>query len=419
MVKEFRIENVAVRYVLLPLIGLSLLIFTGLILKWCLASAASANVSQREVAEALVFLAPDDPSTHVALARVLEKSFLVEDFDKAIEHYKKALELSPQDYRLWLELGVAIEKYKSPQDAEKFLRKAEELAPNYSIVYWNLGNNLLRQGKTQEALEKIKIAAEKDEKMIAPAVNVVFDVFDGDFQKIFQIVESAKTRLIVALTLAKRKRFDEAFSVWNEMSQAEKQGSFIDQTKELSKILVAEKKFHLALKVLKQIDERLDFEEIKNPSFEDEIRQAEDNFFDWKISDGMNPQIGVSRDHKKSGEQSLTMVFDASTREKPRLVEQLIAVFPNKQYRLSFFFRSNFRSQNTVRWEVVDANGGKLLAQSEYLPTASDWKSEEVEFSTSDATEAVTIRISYPPCFFVGTCSISGRVWFDDFGLKR
>lgn len=416
MIKERKLTWTGKLFLVLS--GFFLLVVTTLILKWCISNSASSNVSDKVVAEVLVALAPDDPWVHLAFARILEKSNEQDSHRKAIAHYIRALELSPFDYRLWLEAGIAIERYEDPESAEKFLRKAHELAPNYAYVNWVFGNNLIRQGKKNEALERMRKAIENDEKIAGPALAVIYDIFGADLDKVLQMASSSYAKASLSLVLARRKLFEQAFRVWDELTLAEKRDSFRQVSEDLLRLFISEKKFHLAFELLKQVnDDGIDFEKIKNSSFEDQVSQGKENLFDWKISEGLFPQIGINREYKQSGEQSLIMVFDGSTYEKPRSVEQLITVFPDEEYTLSFFFRSTLK--DAIRWEVLDANNGRLLGYTGYLPAVSDWKPVEIKFSTSKQTEAVILRLAYQSCIYYKTCSALGKIWFDDFELRK
>ncbi|RMG06103.1 MAG: hypothetical protein D6735_04540 [Acidobacteria bacterium] len=394
------------------------LLATFFALKWFIADAAVGNVSQRDVAEVLVYLAPDNPITHNALALILEKSFTEEDLKLSLLHYKKAVELSPYDYRFWLNLGVATDKYADSAEAELYLRKAVELAPHYARARWALGNNLLRQGKTEEAINEIKQAIEADKQISVAAVAVLWQFLNGDYQKILMYIgDSSEARLALSSVLARDGREEEAFLVWNELSLIEKKES--ELSKELLNHFISKRKFHMALKMLKQMgDQELDFEKIRNPSFEEVIKTKGENIFDWRITDGLSPQIGINRDQKMNGEQSLFMFFDGAEPGNLRFIEQTIAVSPNTEYKLKFFFRTNLKSQNTMFWQIIDANTDKMLGRTDYLMASSDWMLMETSFKTEDKTEAVILRLAYQPCPSPN-CSISGKVWFDDFKLEK
>jgi tetratricopeptide (TPR) repeat protein len=396
-----------------------LLISLIFVIRWYLASAATANVRQKEVAEVLVSLAPSDPNTHYALAYLLENSFNTEDINRSLQEYEKAVALSPHDYRFWLALGFAKEKYESSESAEFSFRKALELAPNYAQVHWLLGNNLLRQGREDEALSEIRIAVEKDESLAVPAVATLWLVLRGDLNKILnRIGDSEAVKSALSVVLARDKRFDEAFRLWQSLSE-ESVKKYKNLAEQLFNLFLSEKKFRYALHLKNQIsDGKFEVEKFRNPSFEDEINVSNSDYFNWTISEGTEPRIGINKEQKRSGEQSLFLIFNSPTEKNLRYIQQMIVVSPNQTYKLKLFFRSNLKAQRTLVWQVVDAVDGKILAETEPIESEADWMPLETTFITPPTTEAIIVRLKRASCF-EQICPISGKVWFDDFSLEK
>ena len=110
-----------------------------------------------------------------------------EDLPTSLAEYEKAASLSPNDYRLWLALGKAREQSGDSKGAELALERAINLAPNYARVLWAYGNILLRQGKIAKAYTQIRRAVDQDFKFANPAATSVWQVFDGDIEKVRQI----------------------------------------------------------------------------------------------------------------------------------------------------------------------------------------------------------------------------------------
>jgi hypothetical protein len=100
-----------------------------------------------------------------------------------------------------------------------------------------------------------------------------------------------------------------------------------------------------------------------------------------------------------------------------RNVSQTIAVETNKKYVFETFYKSELKTAATVKWEIVDAADGKVLASTEAIAANADWTSLKTEFVAPETTEAVTIRLVRVACTST-PCSIAGKVWFDDFSLN-
>ncbi|MFN3330867.1 MAG: hypothetical protein ACK419_08075, partial [Pyrinomonadaceae bacterium] len=189
---------------------------------------------------------------------------------------------------------------------------------------------------------------------------------------------------------------------------------------QLFSLFLSEKRFRYALHLRNQImnSEKLEAEKFQNPSFEEEINTTNPDHFGWRISEGVEPQIGINREQKRSGEQSLFMIFNSPTGKDFRSIQQMVVVSSAQQYRLKLFFRSNLKAQETLVWQVVDAAEGKVLAETEPIPPEADWTSLEIAFTTLPTTEAVIVRLMRAPCP-KQICPISGKVWFDDFSLEK
>ena len=79
---------------------------------------------------------------------------------RRVREFEVAVRLSPNDFRYWEELGRALEMTGDRAGAEKALRRAVFLAPNYYHPHWRLGNLLLRSNRYEEAFQHLFRAAE-------------------------------------------------------------------------------------------------------------------------------------------------------------------------------------------------------------------------------------------------------------------
>lgn len=420
-VKSVKIESLLHRA---ALIAAAVLCVTGayFFAKWGLANTASMRTDLKEIAEFTTELAPADPQTHYAAAVLLEKSFLPEDFEKSLAEYEKATALAPHNYLFWLALGKARERSGDAEGAEKALRKALELAPNYAQVQWALGNTLLRRGKTDEAFAEIRKAVAGDAKFTDPAVSTAWQIFGGDTGRIKQVIgDSERIRVALAVFLAKQKRFDEAFEIWNALPAAEKQNDFKTSGEELYNLFVAAKKFRGAQQIFVHIGgaetEKIAVGKITNRGFEEDVAMQNAPLFDWNIADAAEPQIGLSDAQKHGGSRSLMLIFNSADGKAFRQITQTVAVEANRAYEFSVFYKADLKAFGTLRWEIADASDGKVLAATENVAAATDWTNLKAKFTTPETAEAVVIRLARAGCTSA-VCPITGKIWFDDFDLN-
>lgn len=76
-----------------------------------------------------------------------------EDLDSAIRHFKKAIELSPNNGEHYNNLGMALESKGRMDEALDLFKKAAEISPNLQEAHYNIGSTLLRKGLAQDSIE--------------------------------------------------------------------------------------------------------------------------------------------------------------------------------------------------------------------------------------------------------------------------
>jgi Tfp pilus assembly protein PilF len=344
---------------------------------------------------------------------------------KSLQEFERAAALSPSDYRLWFALGRARERSGEMEGAETALRKALELAPHYAQVQWAFGNLLLRRGKTDEAFSIMRKAVAGEPTFANPAVATAWQIYDGDVPGVLQAAgDSPQAKSVLTSLLARQKRFDEAFQVWNSLPETDKQKTFRPNSDELLQQLLQARKFRDALRVQTQIAvsdaDKAAAEKFSNAGFETEVRPANQNLFEWQIADGAQPVIGVDEKQKQEGNRSLVLAFNSTSGQDFRAVQQTVVVAPNTRYKFEVSYRSELKTPATLKWEIIDTSvqDGRVLAATEAVPNNSDWAALGAAFTTSPNTEAVTIRLVRMPCT-MAVCPISGKVWFDDFRLVK
>jgi Tetratricopeptide repeat len=419
-IKSIQLNGLSRLILLVAVVGVVFLTYLGL--RWTFGKTLAQQADQKEIAELSTRLAPNDPQTYYALAVLNERSLLPEDLKKALENYEKAVSIAPNDFRLWLALGKARERSGDAAGAEKALQKAVEFAPNYAEVRWTWGNFLLRQGKENEAFSEISKAVVADEKYANPAVNLAWQIYDGDLNQISQKVgDSTAIKAQLSPFLVKQKRFDEAFNFWNSIPDEEKKTTYRKNGEEFYTQLVEAKSFRNALTVQSQIakpdEEKFSVGVIFNPDFEQNVKPANASVFDWKLGEAIQPQISLDASQKQSGGRSLIMLFNSADGKQMRTVDQIVAVESGKNYKVEGFYRSDLKGLGVVKLEILDATDNKVLASADAQAVMKDWSSLAAEFSVPATSQGIIIRLGSVACKSA-LCPVSGKIWFDNFSLK-
>jgi tetratricopeptide (TPR) repeat protein len=92
-----------------------------------------------------------DISDPQALARLGDQYFESNNFNQAIELYKKTLEIDPNDIDTINDLGLAYHYTGNSDLAEETLIKGAESAPGFQRIWLSLGYILMSIGKNEEA----------------------------------------------------------------------------------------------------------------------------------------------------------------------------------------------------------------------------------------------------------------------------
>src|SRR5919197_495672 len=169
-----------------------------------------------ETAEAAARLAPEDPLSHLTLARLYRVSFDPEDLPRSLAEYDRAAELAPNDYLVWTEVGRARSSFGDAEGGVAALRRAVALAPNYAEPRWHLGNALLRAGRTDEAFAELRRAADADPEKYRPQVfNLAWQLYGPDMARVLDSVgKTPGARGHLVGVLVGRNRPEDALNVW-------------------------------------------------------------------------------------------------------------------------------------------------------------------------------------------------------------
>jgi tetratricopeptide (TPR) repeat protein len=127
-------------------------------------AGANGNLeTQKELFEKLAAAFPNDERAHFNLGGYY---FGQQDFDTAIQHYRKATELAPTYSPAFNILGYALRQRESFGEAEQAFRKYIELIPNDPNPYDSLAELYLKMGRFDDAIAQYQKALSIDSNFI-------------------------------------------------------------------------------------------------------------------------------------------------------------------------------------------------------------------------------------------------------------
>jgi len=97
----------------------------------------------------------DAPYAHASLAQICESEG---DYETAVEHYEKAVNMVPDDSQLQFRLGQALRRIGREDDAARALRRASDGAPNDLLLHIQLASIFEQMGLEEDAeIERGKV----------------------------------------------------------------------------------------------------------------------------------------------------------------------------------------------------------------------------------------------------------------------
>jgi hypothetical protein len=334
--------------------------------------------------------------------------------------YENAVRLSPADFRWRIELARAYDQNDDSDRAEAQFKKAVDLAPSYAYPHWQLGNFYLRRARTDDAFAELKKATLNNHTYREQVFSLGWDYFDKDAAKVEQLAaDTPDARGALALFFAARGRADDALRIWNQLTDEQKAAN-PQFAKVMAAGLYSQRSFPQALAFYRElgVEPEARVGAITNPGFERTILPAEESPFGWQITRN-EAKVDITADNttKHSGSRSLRVTFRNYVKPEFGNVFQIVALEPNRTYRLGFWvLTENLKTSSPPLLQVMNANDDKLIAASKPFPIGSaDWQQFVVEFRTPENCNAVRLQTSRALCG--EQCPIIGTFWYDDFEL--
>src|SRR5262245_12230928 len=139
--------------------------------------------------------------------------------ETAIEELRWATRMSPDDYRVWLALGRALDRGGDIAGARATFERAIELAPNHFDPRWSFGNYLLRAGDREGSFEQMRTALKNKPSALPLVFDYAWNVYQGDGKAIVTALDPPRsTQSTLATLLIYRGRVDDAMATWRAMT---------------------------------------------------------------------------------------------------------------------------------------------------------------------------------------------------------
>ena len=377
-----------------------------------------------ETAQMAVNLAPSDPLPHWRLGNIAQKELPPDQISFVVAEYEKAVSLSPNDYRLWMEFGGALEQEGDFEKAEKALREAVKLAPSYAYPRWYLGNLLLRTDRYAEGFAELQRASEANGQFQQQLFNLAWQLNKDDFDALRAAVgDTPGIRAAFSRYLIERGRYEDGLRLWNSLTATEKKESRFAADPIIDSLIAAQR-YHQAMEIWNEVAPGPSYfaslGHILDGGFEDNLAHGPGAVFGWQVQSNSQVQIGIDPGQGHSGNRSLRVFFQVRSHIDTINVSQLVPVKPNSEYDFECYMKTErLESAETPGILIVNASDDASLVGSAPAPSGNNnWQRVSLSFKTGEKTEAVKVKMVRNSCADSPVCPIFGTVWYDDFDLK-
>jgi len=381
--------------------------------------------AQIQGADVAVVYADNDPLAHLGRGRVYLAAANEEQSEERLaaaeDELRQAAKMSPEDYRAWLALGKALERNGKLSEARSALERSVKLAPEHFDPRWAMGNYLLRNGEREAAFAQFRQAVDGRTSAVPLVFDYAWESYQGDGKAIAAAITpkgEARPQLIVLLI--GRNRVGDAMDVWRESlphtpAEAEQVSRALFYNGHMSEAYEVWSSSPAADSPAPDPNSLL-----ADGGFEKTLSMsAKTPFLTWRIQPISGVKVSLDRKDPQKGQQSLRIGFEVSDNIPMTVIGQTVPVKPSTTYVLGYSVRTEeLRSLSMPIIEIVDAaDAGRLRVTAEKWPIGDrDWREEQIKFTTTAQTGAVTVRLQRQPCD-VPPCPINGRVWLDSFKL--
>ena len=422
MVIEAPVNKLSSRAILIVLaLGVSLMLTFAALTNYVAGVVTDERAKvNKELLAATIAYVPNSARLHARLAEA-EMQGEERDISSVENHAKRAVDLSPFDFRQRLLFATVKEAQGDRAAAEQSLLEAVALAPNYPQVRWRLANLLLREGKLVKAVPEFRTAVSSNASLLPGTLDVLWRVSAGNLTVLRAVTpKDPKSQVLLAQFLLKQERVPDAITVFGGIDRTTLAGlpetpGFIDSLVSQGRLEEARGLWvGLVTGVYAQPGRPLPL--MSNGSFESDFSKSMAQF-DWTINRNEYAIPSIDSASARTGNRSLRIDFTG--RDTTRLdgqVKQLVVVKPGSRYRLECYIRTDrLETPEGPRIVVMDASSTEI-AKSDPIPAgSSDWRAIKIDF-TAPASKSVLITIKRVPRFSYDHPT-SGAVYFDDFEL--
>ena len=385
-----------------------------------------SEIGTAQSLESAVRLEPENSAYWYMLGRYQQYNLEQPDSAQAEKSYLKAIALNPDATDAWLDLGTAYELDGKTEQARDAYLKAKKSYPASADVSWRYGNFLLRQGEQPEAYVEMRRAIEADPHRAAAAFSRAYRSNPNIDELLDQLLPPKQSVYVDVIWEAlSARQLAVAKTVWGRLLTIHPAPQLeMREVDYFIAVLLQEGEFNEARQVWEQGTATMKLPPLLqpqgsvvwDPSFETNVNG---NAFSWRypaMAQGVS--IGLDKNTKLSGNQSLRLAFDGKHNPNLESPCTTAVVQPSTTYRFSGWIKTQAITSDQgigFRLRSVEDNTAPLVDTAKIRAT-NPWVFVDQTWSSGPNVHRVQICITRDASENPDT-RISGTAWIDDVNL--
>ena len=410
------------RFLFILILGLSILAGV-LIYRQFVAVALIAWGDDQATRDQALAYAPGNPAVIAARAKYLTYRAELSAPELGVAELRRAVTLTPYDYRYWLELGRAAETNGESEVAARAYERARTLAPRYFETAWTWANFKLRNGESAAAIEAfhqaLLISENRPGVTNGRAALNVYDVLAQSLgldlpmlQRVAPADDEAQSWL--AWYLASRGELDPAMEIFRRLprhdgvSRQELVRQLLHAAQGAGRFGVAREAWDGLARDGRPGSGASATALVGNGGFEtapltEQYPPLRDSGlgFDWVLT--RHAEVLVRRDDERpfAGQRSLLVSFPMAMTSPFANLSQLVLVEAGRTYRFSLYCRTSNLPAETPWIEIVGLSAGPPtepipLGRVELPRDATDWQAIAQTLTVPGGVTALKIVLRSP-----------------------
>jgi tetratricopeptide (TPR) repeat protein len=365
--------------------------------------------------EASAHLQPWDADTQWLLGQYFLNG--AQDYENALAHLNRAVELDPYDGRYWLDLAVAHEVRGDTAESQDALRRALRAEPTSTQIAWQAANFYLAQNDSHHALPLFRVVLQHDASNTILPLDLSWRATRSVSQMVSEALPAQPAFYFAFLKiLMADKQSSPANELWHHLNEqrfkfsVEEAFPYFDYLIQTQQVDQAKQVWTDLSRIDPEVQDGSRSNLVHNGGFEGRFLNGG---FDWRIDQTGDVNVALDAVEYHRGARALRFAF-TGTGVSDTGVYEYVPVQPNTPYRFSAFVKTQeITTASGPRLAVEDTSTRATLATTDEFLETSGWEEHGTGFITGSDTHLVTLRIVRTP----GAPLIKGTLWLDDVVL--